>query len=195
MLPNKTHFTKEINPRRAIVSESRNISVGRFDDDKNHISWRSDIIFNRGSINIDMPEFDLTGPDLKATVEFEVDDEHISYSGIGYQDKNWVDLPLPAILGPWYWGHVRVGDYSLVWYELISKYGGTYYSSYLAQDGDILTANCANDKLKIRPFDKDGLYLPPGETSLPAGFTVSIDSPDDGRFTVNTTNDALEHDI
>ena len=27
------------------------------------------------------------GPDLKATVEFEVAGEHISYSGIGYQDK------------------------------------------------------------------------------------------------------------
>ena len=61
MLPNKTHFTKEINPRRAIVSESREISVGRFDDDKNHVSWRSDIISNRGSITIDMPEFGLTG--------------------------------------------------------------------------------------------------------------------------------------
>ncbi|KAI9035916.1 uncharacterized protein KD926_002632 [Aspergillus affinis] len=226
MLPNKTHFTREINPRKAVVSESRDISVGHFDDDKNHISWKSDVIFNRGSITIDMPDVDLKGhieweqvvpphlpcganerggtyelvphlwwinqgPDLKAKVEFEVAGEHISYSGIGYQDKNWVDLPLAAILGPWYWGHVRVGGYSLVWYELISKFGGTYYSSYLARDGEILTANCANDTLKIHPFDKNGVYLPPGEASLPAGFTISMDVPGDGRFTVNITNDVL----
>lgn len=105
--------------------------------------------------------------------------------------QNWVDLPLPVILGPWYWGHVRVGNYSLVWYELVSKFGGMYYSGYLARDGQILTANCANDTLRVRSFNKDGHYLPPGELSIPHGFTISAEVPGSGRFTVNITNDVV----
>ncbi|PLB47420.1 hypothetical protein P170DRAFT_478268 [Aspergillus steynii IBT 23096] len=226
MLPNKTHFLKEFHPRRGAVSESRDISAGRFGDDTDYVSWRSDVSFNRGSMDIDMPGAELKGrikweqaapphlpwglyekggtyelvphlwwtnqgPDLTATVEFEVAIEHIRFSGIGYQDKIWADLPLPAILGPWYWGHVRIGGYSLVWYELVSKFGGKYYSSYLARDGEVLTANCANNTLRVQPFDKDGVYLPPDDFSLPAGFIVSAYVPGEGQFTVNVTNDVL----
>ncbi|CEL04908.1 hypothetical protein ASPCAL06032 [Aspergillus calidoustus] len=116
-------------------------------------------------------------PDAEATVHFTIHDQPFEFTGIGYHDQNWGSASIAANVGSWYWGNGRVGDYSIVWYDLLTPDGENTIAAYVARNGEILVAQCAG--LRVRPYGANATYPPLISTGNPTGFTVTIDLPDE----------------
>jgi predicted secreted hydrolase len=65
-------------------------------------------------------------------------------TGTGYHDHNWGNVGLDAVMSHWVWGRAHVGDYSLIYVEMISNkaYGSIRLPVFFLARGDrILTGN------------------------------------------------------
>lgn len=129
-----------------------------------------------------------TVPDALATVNFSLNGTELAFTVPGYHDKNWGDQPFFQSVGSWYWGHGRLGPYSIVWFDALD-YGGTeYFSSYVAKDGVILSASCvANASVLVRPWGGEDGYPPPATDAVPEGFVVTYADVEGGALVVNVT--------
>ena len=114
-------------------------------------------------------------PDARALASFTVNDKSLAFEGIGYHDKNWADAPFVADITTWYWGHGRLGPYSVVWFDTLDTNGKEHVSGYVAKDSVVLTASCANDAASVRPIGKNSQFPPTIVTGNPDGFHVTID--------------------
>ncbi|KAJ7435498.1 hypothetical protein B0H11DRAFT_2257159 [Mycena galericulata] len=56
---------------------------------------------------------------------------------------NWSPVPFATSLASWYWGHGRIGPYSLVWFDFLDTSGIEHVSAFLFENGAILGASCA----------------------------------------------------
>ncbi|KAF5385702.1 hypothetical protein D9757_003548 [Collybiopsis confluens] len=130
-------------------------------------------------------------PDAHAIVELEINGTRVSFSGVGYHDKNWGDAPFQDAVTSWYWGHARVGPYSVVWFDAIASNGTEYASGYVARDGQILGIACGTDKAKVRPIGNT-TYPPHTESNTPDGFQIEFDLGEDvGVFEATAKAEAL----
>ncbi|KIK69531.1 hypothetical protein GYMLUDRAFT_33904 [Collybiopsis luxurians FD-317 M1] len=118
-------------------------------------------------------------PDAHAVVELKVNGTHVAFSGSGYHDKNWGDVPFFDTVSSWYWGHARVGPYSLVWFDTIIPNGTEYASGYISQDGQIIGVACGTDKVSVRPVGNT--TYPPHVGSNPQGFEIKVDLGEEDR--------------
>jgi hypothetical protein len=81
----------------------------------------------------------------------------------------------------WYWGHGRLGAYSIVWFSYLAlndPTNTTYVSSYVAKEGDILVSGCKSDLLTVRPIGSSkttGGRYPPRLGDIPEGFHLVFD--------------------
>jgi hypothetical protein len=80
----------------------------------------------------------------------------------------------------WYWGHGRLGSYSIVWFSYLAlddPTNTTYVSSYVARDGEILVSACNASALTVRPFGSGtmGNRYPPRAGDVPDGFHLEFD--------------------
>ncbi|OBT39926.1 hypothetical protein VE00_09597 [Pseudogymnoascus sp. WSF 3629] len=116
--------------------------------------------------------------DAVATVDLIVNGTAIQFTGVGYHDKNWGDVPFAAVVENSIWGHARLGPYSIVWSQVLGRATGDYYQyGYIARDGAVITYGCT------------GFTLIP--TTDPGTYSVSIVIPDRGTFEFNLTELAI----
>ncbi|KIY53782.1 hypothetical protein FISHEDRAFT_32652 [Fistulina hepatica ATCC 64428] len=134
-------------------------------------------------------------PDAKTTVNFKLAGVDINYTGVGYHDKNWANKPFQDMVDSWYWGHGRVGPYSVVWFDALLLDGNEYTSGYVAQDGEILGINCSG--VSVRPTGDNSTYPPLSSTGNPSGYAIQIDLGTIGIFEAALTpeNILLDTDV
>lgn len=132
-------------------------------------------------------------PDADATAHFTVDGESLKFEGLGYHDKNWGIVPLRegVAMKTWYWGHGRVGPYSIVWFDTLTNDGLEHFSSWITKDGEIFVQSCEQDSIVVRPWGENSEYPPPRGSGVPGGYSLRYDLGADGIFVANFTSEAL----
>ncbi|RKL26372.1 hypothetical protein BFJ72_g13768 [Fusarium proliferatum] len=133
-------------------------------------------------------------PDAEAVVDLVIDGESFHLRGNGYHDKNWGSGSLEAITKTWYWGHGRVGPYSLVWFDAVDKSGKEYFSSWITKGDKVLTQSCACHSVTVRPWGKNSQYPPIPGLAGPSGFNIRYDMGNGKAFTANFTHGATQLD-
>ncbi len=111
-------------------------------------------------------------PDAIGTVDLTLYGTKFAFEGVGYHDKNWSLQPFAENVASWYWGHARIGRYSLVWFDFLSVNGTEYVSLYLSKANRIIVSSCTPGSIKVRPWGGDDTYPPKVESGLPAGFGI-----------------------
>jgi hypothetical protein len=101
--------------------------------------------------------------------------------------QNWADIPLASAVYSWYWGHGRLGPYSIVWFNLISAFGTTTSSSYVSKRGKWHSAQCGN--IIVRPTGQNDTYPPTPTSGAPSGFNMTIDLGYEGILVAEVVND------
>lgn len=134
-------------------------------------------------------------PDAHATVCLQFttyDNTTLEISdGIGYHDKNWGDQSFLASTNLWYWGHARLGPYSLVWFDAFDLEGGEYFSGYVAVNGTVLESSCAVGASIVRPWGANGVFPPDITTGIPQGLEVTFDLGGGQMLCANVTTGAV----
>ncbi|KAJ6513052.1 hypothetical protein C8R45DRAFT_333173 [Mycena sanguinolenta] len=114
-------------------------------------------------------------PDAVATVDLTVDGERLVFTGAGYHDQGWGPQPFSAAVGSWYWGHGRVGPYSVVWFDILTADGVEYVSTYVGKGNTPLVTSCALASQKVRPFGNNATFPPTSTTPKPTGYHITMD--------------------
>jgi hypothetical protein len=127
-------------------------------------------------------------PDALTTVDLTIQGTKLKFEGTGYHDKNWGDgTPFAAVVKHWYWGHARVGPYSVVFFDAVNKDGDEYFSGYVSKEGNLLEASCGNGSVLVRPYGKNDEYPPPVGGQPSDGLTATFDLGAEGTLQVNVT--------
>ncbi|KAJ0166592.1 hypothetical protein CTA2_6655 [Colletotrichum tanaceti] len=125
-------------------------------------------------------------PDAQATVNLKVRGKPYVFSGPGYHDKNFGPYNFIFNLDQWYFGHGRVGDMSVVWFEHVDKQGKVAANAYLARDNRILHSACSG--VSVRPFGEGVVFpVPLGSEAVVDGFAIDIDAGSAGTYRFNAT--------
>ncbi|KAI3390364.1 hypothetical protein diail_9946 [Diaporthe ilicicola] len=130
-------------------------------------------------------------PDATVSVEltFNGTDTVFFDDGIGYHDKNWGDQPLPMSAVQWYWGHGRVGPYSIVLFDSLDATGREYTGGYVAEDGRVLEVSCTAASVVARPWGSNSEYPPTAATGPIEGLGLQFQLGDGSKFLANFTSD------
>lgn len=115
--------------------------------------------------------------------------------GVGYHDKNWGDQPFLASTETWYWGHARMGPYSLVWFDAFDLAGAEYSSGYVVADGAVVASSCASGAVQARPWGLNSQFPPNVTTGVPEGYGLVFDLGDGGFLRANVTQSALAYGL
>ncbi|KAL2869747.1 uncharacterized protein BJX67DRAFT_391755 [Aspergillus lucknowensis] len=119
-------------------------------------------------------------PGGNADVQLTVRGHPLEFTGVGYHDKNWGDQNFASNVGSWYWGHGRLGDYTVVWFDFLSAQRENYVSAYLSRDNEVIVSQCSG--ISVRPYGENDTYPPLISTGPPTGFDVKISLPEGGIF-------------
>ncbi|CAG8389389.1 unnamed protein product [Penicillium salamii] len=137
-------------------------------------------------------------PDAVGVVDMNIRGSSLKFQGPGYHDKNWSDRPFMESVESWYWGHGRLGPYSIVWFSFLAlndTTNSTYVSSYVAKDGNALVSACDDKLLTVRPIGAPGTTggrYPPKVGDVPEGFHLDYDLGEEiGHLKVNVLTRAL----
>ncbi|KZT50781.1 hypothetical protein CALCODRAFT_521771 [Calocera cornea HHB12733] len=126
-------------------------------------------------------------PDGTALIDLNVNGEKFKFKGVGYHDSNWgVQASSSSESAMWYWGHARVGPYSIVWSDVLDIAASKeFQSGYVAKHGEIISDSCGN--ITVRPTGQNSTWPPiPGQQ--PSGFHIVYDMGGNGVLDVNITN-------
>lgn len=123
-------------------------------------------------------------PDSNAVVDFTVGGQPLKFNGLGYHDKNWGDIPFTTATQSWYWGHGRVGPYSVVWFDALDQNHTEYTSGYVSTGLIVLEASCAKGAVSARPYGANSVYPPPPGNPPPTGYNVQFDLGPLGKLNV-----------
>ncbi|OBT38732.1 hypothetical protein VE00_11002 [Pseudogymnoascus sp. WSF 3629] len=118
-------------------------------------------------------------PDSQSAANFVINGSEFSF-------KNWGIVPFTQSVGSWYWGHGRLGNYSIVWYDALTPDKTEYTSFYIARDGEIMNSQCSG--IQVRPNGANSTYPPTRSSGNPAGFSIVVDLGDDGTLEVDVSN-------
>ncbi len=105
--------------------------------------------------------------------------------------QNWGTVPFAEVVASWYWGHARLGDYSIVWFDFLDLAGQESASAYAAKDGKLLTASCAANAVVVRPAGANYEYPPSDADGSPDGFSVVMDLGPEGILRANVTVESV----
>lgn len=129
-------------------------------------------------------------PDAHTTASllFTADNTTLDFDdGVGYHDKNWGDQPFLSSTDLWYWGHARLGPYSLVWFDAFDLEGVEYFSGYVAVNGSVLESSCAAGASFVRPWGLHGAFPPNITTGVPQGLAAEFDIGNGHLLRANVT--------
>jgi hypothetical protein len=87
----------------------------------------------------------------------------------------------------WFWGHGRLGEYSIVWFDFLGLDGREYVSAYAAKNGKVITESCQPGSVKVRPSGVNDEYPPTASSGNPGGFTVNMHLGVGETLNVNVT--------
>jgi hypothetical protein len=93
----------------------------------------------------------------------------------------------------WYWGHGRLGPYSIVWFDVLANNGSEYVSSYAAANGSIITSSCSG--IKVRPTGLNSQYPPVITSGNPQGFHIDLDLGSEGILEIDVTTQVTVADV
>ncbi|KAH7143428.1 hypothetical protein EDB81DRAFT_884042 [Dactylonectria macrodidyma] len=133
-------------------------------------------------------------PDADVVVDLNINGTGVSFTGIGYHDKNWGDKTVLQSPKFWDWGHTRLGPYSLVWYDLLDYHNNEYHRSYIAKDGEILVVSCDESSLVTRPWGGNSTWPPALGLNQVNGVVSTFELPDGKSFVVNVTKQFITYD-
>ncbi|MCJ1388303.1 hypothetical protein MMC18_001149 [Xylographa bjoerkii] len=148
-------------------------------------------------------------PDAMAQVDLDVNGTSVKFTGLRYHDskisslpsqlvcclyaakksplsENWGVTPFNKNVGSWYWGHGRLGPYSIVWYDALSPNDTESVSGYVARDGKIVGAICS--ATTVRPTGANSTYPPTIGGDPPRGLRIEVDLGSHGTMVVNATS-------
>lgn len=95
----------------------------------------------------------------------------------------------------WYWGHGRLGPYSIVWFNGIDTANKIHTSSYVTLHGAVQVASCSSSAVKVRPIEasnKTGGRYPPQAGDIPNGFNIEFDlGGNNGLLRVKASADTI----
>jgi hypothetical protein len=134
-------------------------------------------------------------PDADAAVDLTIGDTKVKFAGRGYHDKNWGDTPFVTTTDFWYWGHATVGPYSVVWFDAKDSAGKEHTAGYVAKDGALLEASCADGSVKVRPWGANAAYPPKTSTGVMQGVIVEFDVGRGQTFWANVTTTGVAIDV
>ncbi|KAL3469590.1 hypothetical protein BJX99DRAFT_265053 [Aspergillus californicus] len=115
-------------------------------------------------------------PDGPAAVDFDIHGREFKFQGRGYHDHNFGNRAFSSALAASYWGHGRIADYVVVWADMLTPSGANHLTSYVAQNGEILTAECSG--IRVRPYGENSTYPPTTTTGSPTGFHLEVNIPE-----------------
>lgn len=152
------------------------------------VGWSNAIPDASATVSLTFTSPSPSGTTPNTTTTLEIAD------GLGYHDKNWGDKPFLQSTSQWYWGHARLGPYSLVWFDTFGV-GPTneteYFSGYVAANGSILASSCLANAVVVRPWGTNSAFPPTVLTGVPQGLEVVFDLGEVGILSANVTTGAL----
>ncbi|MCJ1420335.1 hypothetical protein MMC32_006692 [Xylographa parallela] len=122
-------------------------------------------------------------PDATAEVEFDVNGTTVKFTGIGYHDQSWAVTSFTNNVGSWFWGHGRLGPYSVVWWDTLTPAGAEHVSGYVARGGKILGVVCT--ATTVRPTGANSTYPPTIGVGPPEGLHIEINLGSEGSMIVD----------
>ena len=90
-----------------------------------------------------------------------------------------------SLVASWYWGHGRIGEYSIVWFDFLDPAGTEAVSAYIAKDNEVLIASCTLASISVRPIGQNATYPPLVGTGNPSGYHIEVDLGQDGTLTAD----------
>lgn len=92
----------------------------------------------------------------------------------------------------WYWGHGRLGPYSIVWFDIIGTDGKEHVSSYATLNGEVVSSSCSG--IKVRPTGANSEYPPLTTSGNPEGYHIELDLTNGQVLEVNVTTTLVTTD-
>ena len=77
----------------------------------------------------------------------------------------------------------------VVWFDVVSPDGSEHVSSYVARDGQILTASCSG--ITVRPTGANSTWPPMHGSGTPGGFHISANVEGEGALEIDVTHKTL----
>lgn len=106
--------------------------------------------------------------------------------------QNWSPQPFFQNVGSWYWGHGRLGPYSIVWFDFLSENGTNTVSAYISKLGKTIVSSCELGSITVRPSGGNDTYPPTIETGNPGGFRIVVKTDERGEdLTFNVKTDRI----
>ncbi|PNP59544.1 hypothetical protein FNYG_14918 [Fusarium nygamai] len=130
-------------------------------------------------------------PDAVATADFIIKGKLLNFTGNGYHDKNWGTKPIREVVKSWYWGHGRVGPYSIVWFDTLTPDGKEHFSSWITKDGKVVSQSCKQEFIVVRPWGENSDYPPPPILPPPSGYSLRYDMAQGQTFVANFTSETI----
>jgi len=119
-------------------------------------------------------------PDSDASVSLTfADDSRLAFNGFGYRDKNWGGRPFTEGLAYEYWGHARVGPYSIV-YAITALQGDAKIFraiGFVSEQGKppLMTTCHPGNAVKVRPTGHNDDFPPTKTSGLPGGYHIEFE--------------------
>ncbi|KAF1945063.1 hypothetical protein EJ02DRAFT_451900 [Clathrospora elynae] len=89
-----------------------------------------------------LPDANVTANFMFASSSPSPSGRVLDFTGIGYHDHSWSDVPFQQHIHTKYIGSARLGPYSVVWHSTTDHEGNTYNSAYIAKNGKVLHVKC-----------------------------------------------------
>lgn len=84
--------------------------------------------------------------------------------------QNWGNKIFADSFESWYWGHAHIGNYGIVWYDVLNNAGVENVSAYASLNGEVVAATCVSKSAIVRPIGTS--YPPSPNGEWPTGFTI-----------------------
>lgn len=132
-------------------------------------------------------------PDATVSVDllFNGTDAVVFDDGIGYHDQNWGDRAVPESASQWYWGHGRMGPYSVVFFDSLNVNAKEYNAGFVTDDGRVLEVSCTQKSAVARPWGLNSEYPPTAASQPPEGLGLQFQLGDGSNFAANYTSETV----
>jgi hypothetical protein len=89
---------------------------------------------------------------VSGTIEYG--GKKVEVTGSGYHDHNYGNIALPKIIDHWYWGRLKIGDFSCIFFQFVAtkKYGSERLPLFMFAKGDVLLTGDGS-RLTVREED------------------------------------------
>jgi hypothetical protein len=88
---------------------------------------------------------------------------------------------------------LRLGPYSIVWFDVLAPNGTEYVSSYVSLNGSIIASSCSG--IKVRPTGENSQYPPVVTSGNPEGFHIELDLGIEGVLEVDVKSTLTIADV